>query len=67
MNIILDVWGGDNSMDHVARMILPTQAALRYAEIELSAGYLVNMRNDLAFGPNDNFDVRSKSDADKKA
>lgn len=56
--IILDVWGGPSSMDHVARFVLPMEDALSKAAEELEAGFLVNLRKDASFGPNQSFDRR---------
>lgn len=56
--IVLDVWGGDCSQDHVARYILATDEALTLARNELEAGFLVNMRADAAWGSYRNFDLR---------
>lgn len=57
-NVVLDVWGGESSCDHVARSLLPVALALKMAEQELSAGYLVNMRAEVKFGVEENFDTR---------
>jgi hypothetical protein len=58
--IIVDVWGGRGSQDHIARSILPMKDALQFAEQELLAGYLVNLRWDATFGPQHNFDLRQE-------
>lgn len=58
--IVLDIWGGEGSMDHVARYIVPDAAeAMRIGVKELEAGFLVNLRRDAAFGPEENFDDRT--------
>lgn len=56
--IIVDVWGGERSMDHVARFMRPEDEALEIARRELRAGYLVNLRYEAAFGPEEDFDDR---------
>ncbi|MGQ7794448.1 hypothetical protein ACUN0C_18740 [Faunimonas sp. B44] len=56
--IILDVWGGPNSMQHLARYIVSMDEALSLARDELTAGYLVNLRQDHQWGPYQNFDKR---------
>lgn len=57
--IICDVWGGPNSMNHLARYILPVEDALPWAERELDGGYLVNLRKDHAWGEYQTFDIRA--------
>lgn len=56
--IIVDVWGGRDSQDHVARFVRDEDDALEIARGELRAGYLVNLRWDAAFGPANDFDNR---------
>lgn len=56
--IICDVWGGESSMDHVARFVLPTSEALQLASNELANGWLINLRADHAWGEYTNFDER---------
>lgn len=56
--IIVDVWGGERSLDHVARFIRDEDDAMEIARRELRAGYLVNLRYDAAFGPQSDFDDR---------
>lgn len=58
--VIVDVWGGENSMDHVARFIMPVEQALIAARHELAAGFLVNLRSacSASFGVSENFDSR---------
>jgi hypothetical protein len=58
--IVVDIWGGTNSNRHVARSILELSDALKVAEQELLAGYLVNLRSDLSFGLENNFDERQR-------
>ena len=56
--IIVDVWGGEDSQDHVARFHRQTDDALEVARRELAAGYLVNLRATAAFGFSADFDNR---------
>lgn len=56
--IVLDVWGGDHSMDHVARFLPTIECAWEIAERELQAGYLINLRQELAWGGLTPFDER---------
>ena len=56
--IILDVWGGEFSQDHVARYVSPVEEAMSLAKHELNAGFLVNMRNEVSWGGVVPFDER---------
>ena len=56
--IVLDVWGGENSMNHIARYILPPREAMERGIYELSNGFLVNLRMDADFGLDQTFDER---------
>lgn len=56
--IVLDVWGGKQSMDHVARFLPRYGEAWPLARRELAAGYLVNMRAEVAWGSLTPFDTR---------
>lgn len=58
--IVVDIWGGEDSSDYLARFILPMDQALQVAKQELLGGFLVNMRSDIVFGIEHNFDNRSK-------
>jgi len=58
--IIVDIWGGENSMDHVARFLRPIKEALEIARLELMKGYLVNLREEIAWGPEQDFDDRGR-------
>lgn len=62
-NIVVDIWGGNNSCIHIARSNLPIQQALEMARQELLAGFLVNLRADSALDNSEDFDSRSKSGA----
>ena len=57
--VVLDVWGGKDSQDYVARYMLPEDEALERARRELRAGFLVNMRNEVAWGKEQAFDTRA--------
>lgn len=59
MIIVLDVWGGEQSQLHLARKVLPIEQALERARIELAAGYLVNLRREVAWGSFQDFDLRN--------
>lgn len=56
--IVMDVWGGEYSTDHVARFIVDKEEAFRLSSIELDNGFLVNLRTDLVWGNHENFDLR---------
>lgn len=56
--IVMDVWGGKNSMDHVARFIRNFDDAVELSRDELRAGFLVNLREDAAWGDYEDFDNR---------
>lgn len=56
--IVVDVWGGENSNMWMARMIRPVEEALEIAKFELAAGHLVNLRSDVSYGVEHEFDVR---------
>jgi hypothetical protein len=57
-SIIYDVWGGECSMEHIARYAASVEDAAAMMSADLSAGYLVNLRQDLAWGGEDAFDER---------
>ena len=56
--IVLDVWGGQDSCEHVARFLRPLEEALILARIELLKGYLINLREEIAWGSRQEFDTR---------
>lgn len=58
--VCLDIWGGDAHTEHLARYILSIDEALGLARLEITAGYLVNLRQDATWGPEQNFDSRLK-------
>lgn len=59
--VIVDIWGGDCSRDHVARFVRPIDEAIEIARVELLRGYLVNLRADAEFGPDGDFDDRRRA------
>lgn len=59
--IIMDVWGGEGSMDHIARFICDMDQAFERSRKELRNGYLVNLRADHAWGDYSEFDERTHS------
>jgi len=56
--IVVDIWGGENNMDHLARFLRPVEEALQLARIELAKGFLVNLREEVAWGKDQEFDSR---------
>lgn len=56
--IVVDIWGGEDSMDWLARFVRPVEEALQIARIEMAKGYLVNLREDDDFSTEDDFDSR---------
>jgi hypothetical protein len=65
--IVLDVWGGECSMDHVARHLPTYGTCWALAEKELRAGYLVNLRQTAAWGSMTPFDDRDGVEATEGA
>ena len=59
--VVVDIWGGKLSQDHVARYLLDTEAAMTLAKHELHQGYLVNLRQEAKWGQEYNFDTRLKA------
>ncbi len=59
-NVLVDVWGGDNHQEHVARYVCCMDKALQIARNELAMGYLVNLRTEIKWGPDTQFDNRTK-------
>jgi len=58
MKVIVDIWGGDRSQEHLARYIDDIAMALLRAQSELQKGFLVNLRCDHAWGEYKSFDNR---------
>ena len=58
--VIIDIWGGNNSMDHLARFLRPIEEALQISRNELMKGYLVNLRDEMEWGTYKEFDNRKK-------
>lgn len=56
--VVVDIWGGENSSEHVARFHRTMKKALELAARELEAGFLVNLRQEAAWGPKRDFDKR---------
>lgn len=56
--IIVDIWGGFHSMDHVARFFRRSEEALQIARLELTKGFLVNLRLDTDIEPQKDWDTR---------
>lgn len=56
--IVVDVWGGERNMDHLARFLRPIEEALQIARNELMRGFLVNLREEVAWGDKKDFDSR---------
>lgn len=56
--IVLDIWGGEQHCEHLARYILPVEDALTVARRELEAGFLINLRREVAWGGYLPFDWR---------
>jgi len=59
-NICVDIWGGHHHMTHLARYMIPVDEALTLAKNELKEGFLVNLRKDIGWGKEENFDNRMK-------
>ena len=57
--VILDIWVGENSSEHIARFILPLGEALEKAKKELTSGALVNLRREHLWGAFTSFDRRN--------
>ena len=58
--IVVDIWGGEGSGVHVARFLRSIDDALVIARTELAKGYLVNLRDEVAWGSFKEFDARQK-------
>jgi hypothetical protein len=56
--VIIDIWGGEKSQDHVARFIRSLDDVLEMVKDALHGGYLVNIRSDAAWGDYEEFDER---------
>lgn len=62
--IRMDVWAGEDSMDHIARSHHPVFGSewVEQARAEMSRGNLVNLRglaDGEGWGPSEDFDLRS--------
>lgn len=58
--IVVDIWGGENSSNHLARFLRSIEDALAIARTELAKGYLVNLRDEMAWGEWKEFDDRAE-------
>ena len=64
MRFVVDVWGGENSNEHVARSLQPSmEAAMDVVILELMRGFLVNIRvlrleEEAAWGEDESFETR---------
>lgn len=59
MQTVIDVWGGERNMDHLARFIRPWNGAtVSLVSKELANGFLVNVRREFAWGEDQEFDER---------
>lgn len=59
MQTVIDIWGGDGDMEHLARFLCHWDAeAQSLVSRELSNGFLVNVRRELAWGDDHDFDNR---------
>jgi hypothetical protein len=61
--VVVDIWGGKLHQDHIARYVLDTNEAIPLVMHELDSGNLVNLRRDVAWGPEQNFDLRLTKEA----
>lgn len=55
---VVDIWGGEGSGEWLARFLRPIDEALQIARTELAKGYLVNLRDEVAWGSFKEFDTR---------
>lgn len=57
--IVIDIWGGPLSQEHLARFLKEIDEALQLARQALLAGFLVNLRSEIAWGDEEEFDNRA--------
>lgn len=58
--IVVDVWGGEHHLDFIARFLRPLDEALfALVQSEVERGYLVNLRAEVSWGPEQEFDLRA--------
>ena len=63
MPVVIDIWGGESDMDHVARFLRQWDAdAVTLVSRELANGFLVNVRRELAWGDAAEFDDREPNE-----
>jgi len=59
MKVVIDIWGDENDQEHLARFIREWDSSSQsIVNQELANGFLVNIRRELAWGPEDEFDER---------
>ena len=59
MPVVIDIWGGEGDMEHLARFLRLWDAdAQSLASRELANGFLVNVRREIAWGADQDFDNR---------
>ncbi len=58
MKIVVDIWGGHHSQEHLARFMREPDDALEIARQELRNGFLVNLRQEIGWGDVADFDNR---------
>lgn len=57
--VVIDIWGGEGSQDHVARFLRPfDDATAQLVRHELASGYLINLRQEAAWGDAEEWDER---------
>lgn len=56
--IVVDVWSGEGSMEHVARFLPTAELAWGIAQREINAGFLINLRSEVNWGGMTPFDDR---------
>lgn len=60
ISTVIDIWGGEGDQDHVARFLRVWDAeAVSLVSRELSNGFLVNVRREIAWGDESEFDERA--------
>lgn len=58
--VVCDIWGGPGSQEWLARFVRPADEAIEIARAELARGYLVNLRAEIAWGSDQEFDLRGR-------
>lgn len=57
--VVLDIWGGYMSTTHMARFLPTIDDCWDIARREIEAGFLVNIRQEIAWGKLTPFDSRT--------